>query len=167
MPKPRSRRNGRSSKKGGGGGGGGGPSEEAPSEGLLDDAVKIVAKDVLIESTALVNPALPTTIKLASHAYDAYKLGKRLDSISESRDSDKVKTMANEILKFGGNKIVDSAIDHTANQMMRTAGMSSTAAIISGQTKVEQKHVETFLKGSMKTGLKVYKRKVQRMGAIA
>lgn len=167
MPKSRSTRNGHSSKKGGGGGGGGGPSEETPSENPLDDAMKIVAKDVLIASTALVNPALPATIKLASHAYDAYKLGKRLDDISESSDSDRVKMMANEILKFGGNKIVDSAIDYTASQMMRTPGMSSTATIISRQTKVEEKHVETFLKGSIKTGLKVYKKKVQRMGAIA
>ncbi len=168
VPKPRSGRNEHSSKGGGRGGGGEGPSEETPSEDLLEYAVKTAAKDALIESTALVNPALPTTIKLASHAYDMYKLGKRLDNISESSDSDreKMKMMASEILEFGGNKIVDSAIDHAASQMMRTPGMSSTAAIISKQTAVGQIHVETFLKGSMKTGLKVYRKKVQKLGAV-
>ncbi len=169
MPKSRSRRKESSSGKGGGGEGGGGPGEEAPSEGLLDDAVKIVTKDVLIESTALVNPALPATIKLASHAYDAYKLGKRLDNISESGDSEreKMKLMASELIKFGGNKIADSGIDHSVSQLMKTPGMLNTASVISTHTKVEQKYVERFLESSLKTGLKVYKKKVQRLGVVA
>lgn len=168
MPKPRSRRNGRSSRKGGGGGGGGGPSGEDSDDNIFDDAVKIGGKEALIEATGLVNPALPPTIKLASHAYDAYKLGKRLDNISESADSDreKMKLMANELIKFGGNRIIDSAIDRSVSQLMRTPGMLSTATAISRQTKVEQRYVEGFLKSSLKTGLKVYKKKVRRSGVV-
>lgn len=169
MPKRRSRASERSSGKGGDGGGGGGPSEETQSGDFIEDAAKIAAKEALIQSTAMVNPALPAAIKLASQTYDAYKLGKRLGEISESRDSEKEKMnmMAGELLKFAGNKIIDTAIDHTVSEMMRTEGMSSTVTIISKQTNIEDTHVETFLRSSMRTGLKVYKQKVQRMGAIA